>query len=125
MCAPCRPRPTSLARRGQVAGPAFKLGLSIARNRATLQMERLLGRGKYSQVFLARDRKTGQLVAIKRVRPARTGALGSPLGACRTVWEAVCPTARATGVKGAVCCGVRASVLRWYHSVARAVVPAR
>ncbi|KAG2485833.1 hypothetical protein HYH03_015416 [Edaphochlamys debaryana] len=31
------------------------------------QLDRLLGRGKYSQVYLAREKTTGQMVAIKRV----------------------------------------------------------
>ncbi|GFR52998.1 hypothetical protein Agub_g15690, partial [Astrephomene gubernaculifera] len=34
---------------------------------ADYQLDRLLGRGKYSQVYLAREIQTGQLVAIKRV----------------------------------------------------------
>ncbi|KAG2445744.1 hypothetical protein HXX76_000350 [Chlamydomonas incerta] len=34
---------------------------------ADYQLDRLLGRGKYSQVYLARETRTGQMVAIKRV----------------------------------------------------------
>ncbi|GIL47477.1 hypothetical protein Vafri_4297, partial [Volvox africanus] len=44
------------------SGAAFSHG-----SLADYQLDRLLGRGKYSQVYLARDLQTGDLVAIKRV----------------------------------------------------------
>lgn len=50
----------------------------------TVQLERLLGRGKYSQVYLARELSTNQMVAIKRV----SGGSSAPQHDRK--WERVC-----------------------------------
>lgn len=45
----------------------------------------LIGEGTYGTVYRARDRSSGQIVALKKIRPMKSGGGGFPLTSVREV----------------------------------------
>lgn len=64
--APCAPAPARTRTGTRTALP--RPNTPCCRPRAALQLHRLIGRGKYSQVYAAMHTQTGMRVAMKKVR---------------------------------------------------------